>query len=350
MTHTPKRRLLVPLVIAALGLFMVGVAHAQRATISAAMFRRHAASNQVTTTTVASATTSTTVAPTTTTVPPPTTTTTTAPPPPPPPPPPGPTLPTGKGMWIWQPQNADGGDPASIVARAQATGLTHIYVRTGSSVDGPTVGFLDVLLPVAHAAGLKVIGWDFPYLDDPALDADRAIDEILYTLPATGDRLDGFSADIETRHEGVALTADAAATYGAIIRAAVGPDYPLIATVPRPTPARQADYPYGEVTASFSAIAPMVYWINGPPVDPTVEALSFLSQFGKPVMPVGQAYDGSLEGGPPGTPTYHDLEVFIQVAASNGAAGVSFWSWQHASDDMWAAIAAGPEVGAQPPG
>jgi len=327
---------------------MVGVAHAQRSTGSVEhLVLRHTALYPTTTTTTAPPTTSTTVESTTTTTAPPTTTTTA--PPPPPPAAPALSVPTGKGMWIWQPQYADGGDPASIVAHAQAAGLTHIYVRTGSSVDGPTVGFLDALLPVAHAAGLKVIGWDFPYLDDPALDADRAIDEILYTLPATGDRLDGFSADIETPYEGVALTPEAAATYGQIIRDAVGPDYPLIATVPRPSPARQRDYPYAEVTASFSAIAPMVYWINGPPVDPTIEALSFLAQFGKPVMPVGQAYDGGLEGGPPGTPTYHDLEVYMEVANENGASGVSFWSWQHASDEMWAAIAAGPEVG-QPPG
>ena len=34
------------------------------------------------------------------------------------------------------PDQAEGGDVNAIVARARATGLTHLYVRTGSSVDG----------------------------------------------------------------------------------------------------------------------------------------------------------------------------------------------------------------------
>src|SRR3954466_8781339 len=131
MPHKSQRRVVAPIVIVALGLFMAGVAHAQGAPSRASMFRNHIVLPQVTTSTTTTTTTtevppttSTTVAPTTTTVAP---TTTTAPPPPAPP---ALWLPTGKGMWIWQPQYADGGAPAAIVAHAQAAGLTHIYVRT----------------------------------------------------------------------------------------------------------------------------------------------------------------------------------------------------------------------------
>ena len=124
----------------------------------------------------------------------------------------------------------------------------------------------------------------------------------------------------------------------------------MIATVPRPSPRRQADYPYAEVVASFDAIAPMVYWIDVAPDDAVAEAVDFLAGFGKPVLPVGQAYDGSHEGGPPGSPTPEDVDAFINTASAHGAAGVSFWSWQHASDDTWNAIAAAPEVGVKLPG
>jgi hypothetical protein len=255
-------------------------------------------------------------------------------------------LPTGKGMWIYEPRYAEEGDPVTIVMRARAVGLTHLYVRTGSSVDGFTsTEFLDALLPVAHANGVRIIGWDFPYLDDVGADATRAVDAITYTTP-TGDRLDGFSADIETRYEGVALTAENAATYGSMLRNAVGPNYPLIATVPRPSPQRQLDYPYAEVVASFDAIAPMVYWIDVSPVDAAGEAVGYLGVFGKPVLPVGQAYDSSYEGGAPGTPTPADIAAFIDTSTAYGATGVSFWSWQHASEDTWNTIAAAPEMGA----
>jgi hypothetical protein len=99
------------------------------------------------------------------------------------------------------------------------------------------------------------------------------------------------------------------------------------------------------VTASFDAIAPMVYWIDTPPDEDAAQAVDFLSAFGKPVYPIGQAYDGSLEGGPPGTPTGDEIDAFINASAAHGAKGVSFWSWQHASDEMWNAIATAPEVG-----
>jgi hypothetical protein len=253
-------------------------------------------------------------------------------------------------MWLYEPQYVEGGDPVSIVARAQATGLTHLFVRMGSSVDGFNAAeFLDALLPVAHAGGLRVIGWDFPYLENVGADVMRALEAIQYTTP-TGDRIDGFSADIETQMEYVWLSPENAASYGATLRENVGPSFLLIATVPRPSPARQVDYPYPEVVQYFDAIAPMVYWIDQPPDEEAANAVDFLSQFGKPVLPVGQAYDGALEGGPPGTPTADEIGSFVNAADAHGAAGVSFWSWQHASDEMWSAIAAAQEVGVKPSG
>jgi hypothetical protein len=289
----------------------------------------------------------TTAAPTTTTATtaPPTTVATTTTAASPPPPPPAPVVPTGKGMWIWQPDQADGGDPNAIVARAKATGLTHLYVRTGSSIDGFNAAeFLDVLLPVAHANGIRVIGWDFPYFDDVEGDVVRALAAINYTTPS-GDRIDGFSPDVETPSEGVALSADAVYLYASALRSNLGPSYLLIATVPRPSSYRIEDYPYGTLLQYMDAVAPMVYWIDQPPDQEAAEAVDYLSQFGKPVLPVGQAYDGALEGGPPGTPTGDEIDAFINAAQAHGAAGVSFWSWQHASDEMWNAIAAAQEVG-----
>jgi hypothetical protein len=253
-------------------------------------------------------------------------------------------------MWIWLPQYVEGGDAGAIVARAQAAGLTHLYVRTGSSVDGFNgAEFLDALLPVAHGAGLRIIGWDFPYFDDVSMDVARALEAIRYTTPS-GDRIDGFSPDIETPAEGVVLTPENATAYGGTLRANVGPSYTLIATVPRPTNARQESYPYPEVVELFDAIAPMVYWINVSPEEQAAQAVDYLARFGNPVLPIGQAYDGGLEGGPRGTPTADEISAFINTADAHGAAGVSFWSWQHASDEMWGAIAAAQEVGMKRPG
>lgn len=266
---------------------------------------------------------------------------TTAPPAPPAPAPAPPnvrgTLPVGKGMWIYMPERADGGNSQAIVARAQRVGLTHIYVRTGSSKSGfYGAGFLDGLLPAAHAAGIRVYGWDFPYFDDVGADVARAYQAIHYTTPS-GDRIDGFAADIELRSMGVNISPDTAMTYGDALRNSVGYAFPLIAVVPRPSPTL-VSYPYEQVVASFDAVAPMIYWMGNDPAVAVSQAWSRLAPLGKPLFPVGQAYDGGPEGGPAGVPSPAMLQRFMEAAAASGASGVSFWSWQHADDPAWQTI------------
>lgn len=251
------------------------------------------------------------------------------------------TIPVGKGMWIWMPEAAEGGNVDIVVTRAREIGLTHIYVRTGSSRMGfYAQEYLNRLLPAAHAQGIRVYGWDFPYLENWSFDVMRALEAIQYVTP-DGHRIDGFSADIETRREGVNLTAESAFEYGRHLRRWVGPAYPLIATVPRPNE-RLVSYPWAHVLSSFDAVAPMVYWLDRDPGADVVAAVQFLSQFGKPVMPVGQAYDATREGGPPGVPGRAALHRFMEQAEASGSVAVSFWSWQHANQETWDAIRDSP--------
>lgn len=251
-------------------------------------------------------------------------------------------LPFGSGMWIWMPDQVEGGDVAATIGKAQMFGLTHLYVKTGSSWEG-TINreFLTALLPAAHAVGLRVYGWDFPAFVDINVDLTRAVEAIQYTTP-DGHRLDGFSPDIETESEGVLLSAAAASAYANGLRANAGPGYPLIATVPRPSDYTVAFYPYAEVIGPMDAVAPMVYWLNREPDSDVAGALQWLSQFNKPTLPIGQAYDGAPEGGREGNPTYAEISRFIWTSSQHSASAVSFWSWQHASDENWLAIQDSP--------
>ncbi|MGK2948815.1 MAG: hypothetical protein ACSLFP_09590 [Acidimicrobiales bacterium] len=255
-----------------------------------------------------------------------------------------PVLPTGKGMWIWKPELTEGGDAAAIVAKAQQIGLTHLYVRTGSSVQGfHGAEFLDRILPVAHAAGIAVYGWDFPYFRDIGADIDRSLTAIRYRTP-DGHGIDGFVPDIETQSEGTNLSADNARSFSEGLRAAVGPDYTLLVAVPRPSSAMVGGrYPYDAVVGPYDAIIPMVYWLNRQPDTDVTGAIEWLSRYGKPIIPVGQAYDGAPEGGRPGPPPADEIRRFLAAAAEGGATGVSFWSWQHASDEIWSTYAAATE-------
>ncbi len=246
-------------------------------------------------------------------------------------------LPVGKGMWIWLADQAEGGNAQAIVARAQEVGLTHLYVRTASLSQGfYAAPFLDQLLPAAHAANIRVYAWDFPYLDNVDGDVARAVQAITYLTP-DGHRVDGYAADIELQSMGVNITAQTGKHFGVALRRAVGANYPLIACVPRPSPAL-TQFPYADLVASFDAIAPMVYWLGQNPIDHIAGAVRDLEVHGKPILPVGQAYDGGGEGGPPGVPPRDELIKFMQSGDKVGAAGVSWWSWQHADQEAWDAI------------
>ena len=246
-------------------------------------------------------------------------------------------LPVGKGMWIWLADQVEGGNPESIVAKAQSVGLTHLIVRTASLQQGFYAGpFLDRLLPLAHAANIRVYAWDFPWLHNVDGDVARAVQAITYTTP-DGHRVDGYVADIELESMGVNVTPQTGKHFGVALRRAVGPNYPLIACVPRPNPALTR-YPMPDVVAAFDAIAPMVYWLHGDPVDHMASTLQALSAYGKPILPVGQAYDAGAEGGPAGVPSREALIRFMQAGDALGAASVSWWSWQHADQEAWDAI------------
>lgn len=250
-------------------------------------------------------------------------------------------LPTGKGMWFHM-LDQTGLSVDQIVEQAKAAGLSHLYVRLGSSKKGFHGGpDLDRLLPAAHAAGLKVVGWDFPYLHDPNADIQRALDAIAYATP-DGHRIDAFSADIETGSEGVQLAADRVEYYASNVRYYVGPGYPLIGTVPNAC--LNATFPYAEVARHFDAIAPMVYWITRDPAADVACNIDRLAPLGVAVMPIGQAYDPAIDnptliGLMPG---YDHLAAFMRTAAEKGATAVSFWVWHTASPEMWQAITDAP--------
>ena len=93
---------------------------------------------------------------------------------------------------------------------------------------------------------------------------------------------------------------------------------------------------------SFDAVAPMVYWLNRDPGSDTANAMQFLTRYNKPLMPIGQAYDGGPEGGRPGVPPPAELNLFMAKAQQYNATSVSFWSWQHANAPAWEAIKNGP--------
>ncbi|MFN2626029.1 MAG: hypothetical protein ABR520_08100, partial [Mycobacteriales bacterium] len=173
-------------------------------------------------------------------------------------------VPAGTGMWTHLWKRTEGGRASAVVRRAQATGLTHIYVRTGTArggFDGAPV--LRRLLPATRGTGVRVIAWDFPTLRNPVADARRLAAAANYVAPGVGTpRVAAVAPDIETRAEGTHLSRVAVAQYYVALRRALPRDVAILATVPWPSEKRINRYPYATTARFADAFVPMAYWIN----------------------------------------------------------------------------------------
>lgn len=242
----------------------------------------------------------------------------------------------GKGMWTWKVKATEGGEVDAIVDRAMRSGLHQLWVRVGDSQDGfYAAEFLTRLLPAAHRERLAVIGWGYPYLYDPEGDARWSRQAFEFRGPK-GDRLDGFTADLESAAEGPDVSARRATVYLGEL-AASKDGRPLVATVFTPTDRRLKTYPYAAMAPYVDALAPMVYWGCTEPGAAASQAIGRLQGLA-PVHVIGQAYDMAPEGGRLGAPSAAEITRFLDVVRRGGAMGASFWDWQEMTPAEWAAM------------
>jgi hypothetical protein len=244
-------------------------------------------------------------------------------------------------MWIWQWDRTDGGDAHKIVAQAVAERLHQLWIRVGDSMNGfYGAAELDALVAIAHAHGLAVIAWGFPYLWDPVGDAQWTA-QILAWRAADGQRVDGYSADIEEPSEGVMLNAQRAAVYLQLVRRAAG-NRMVVATVYPPTDSnRDGGYPYRAMAPYVDAFAPMVYWECTDPGSDATQGVARLSTL-RPVHVIGQAFNFAGTGGRTVSPSGGEIAEFLGASRRAGALGASFWVWQEATPEEWAAMAGFP--------
>jgi len=240
----------------------------------------------------------------------------------------------GKGMWLttWPSSYLD---VSRVVSRAKAAGLHQLWIRTGGSHEGWYGDrFLRPLLPAAHAAGIKVIAWDFPTLSDPLRDVRRA-DRVL-TGTFGGQRIDGFSPDIETITEGTFNSDQRVRVYLSRIRRDAG-RLPIIATVLRPTPAMLASYPYRAEAPYVDVFAPMVYWSCTEPGAATLQSILPLAKL-RPVHVIGQSFNMASMGGRHGMPTAREIWRFLDVAKRAGAVGASLYLYEQTHRPQWRSL------------
>jgi peptidoglycan hydrolase-like protein with peptidoglycan-binding domain len=230
----------------------------------------------------------------------------------------------GQGMWIWYLSKSDGGNIASIAARAHAAGVATVLVKSSDGSTNYWEQFSPQLVQELHGDGLKVCAWQYVYGSNPAGEAALG-------ARAAEDGADCLVIDAESEYEGRYA---AAQTYIADLRAKIGSAYPLgLASFPyvsyHPT------FPYSVFLGANGAQynLPQMYWKDiGTSVD-TVYANTYIANriYGRAVFPLGQTYGGVSAS---------DLLRFREEALDYGASGLSFWDWQETPASGWSTLAA----------
>lgn len=231
----------------------------------------------------------------------------------------------GQGMWIWQVAATEGGDVDRIAARARDAGLSFVVVKAAhGTVRWPQ--FSPALVDALHAAGLRVCAYQRALARRPASEA-----RVLAGAVAAG--ADCLVIDAEIEYEGRYAQA---AAYVRALRAAVGPEFPVGFTG-FPFVDLHPRFPYSVFLGPGGADVnlPQVYWrmIGVSVTGAMSRTWAQSSVYGRPLRPIGQLFGGTSGG---------DALRFRALAAAGGAAGVSWWVWQHATPAHWRALARVP--------
>ncbi len=245
----------------------------------------------------------------------------------------------GKGYFIWQLQNCEGGSAKAIASKAKQAGLTHVLIKIA---DGANWAYnidrtrdVDLVPPVLTAlksAGIQVWGWHYVRGDNPLgearLGANRA--------RALG--VDGYVIDAEREYKQSGRKV-AAQRYAQELRRLLG-NMPIALSSYR-YPRVHYQLPYAEFLAVCDFAMPQVYFEQAH--DPDVQLRTTLDQYmslpnARPVVPTFPTY--SVAGW---RPTPAEVRLAFSTARKLGLQAANAWSWDFASraahQDLWQAVA-----------
>jgi hypothetical protein len=265
----------------------------------------------------------------------------------------------GKAMWLsFSPSPTDPNayvhlDASAIVTRARASGIRTIELRAAygafSEITPEDRATIDALLDAAAANDISVLAWTVPR--STAFEDLAAAVRLARYRTASGAHFAGLAVDLE---RGDDYLGSGAAGYAALgtylggLRAALGPRYPLVATVEDPflEHLTVADYPYRAIARDASVLQPMAYWRMLSKRAVTTSAVraalrgSYLATSREAGRSVPIDIGGQTAGdGPRGAPPAGEIDAAIDASRRLGAIGITFFDWSATNDAQWRAIA-----------
>jgi ketosteroid isomerase-like protein len=253
----------------------------------------------------------------------------------------------GKGWFIWQVRNTEGGDPNAIANEAVKAGLSHVAIKVadaGVAVNLDPVTKADLLPPIVAALksrGIQVWGWHYVYGYDPVSEGRMGAQRVQQL------GLDGYAIDCEVEYKEPGKDV-AARRYLDELKSRI-PSTPIALCSFR-FPSYHPQLPWSVFLERCDLNMPQVYWEKahnaGAQLTRCVQEFQALKPV-RPVFPVGSAYYNAGW-----SPTESDELEFLQTAKSLGLSGASFYSWDDARRNLqplWSVISNYSWPGGQPP-
>ncbi len=244
----------------------------------------------------------------------------------------------GKGYFIWNIAETEGGDPNSIARAAREAGLGHVLIKiTDGTYAVNNVPSLPLVIDALRAEGVEVLGWGYVYGDYPEKEANIAISRMIEL------GLTWFVIDAESQYKN---KTSQAVTYTNRLRAAL-PNVTLALSSYR-WPSLHREFPWKEFLSRVNVNMPQVYWVNAK--DAGAQLRRSVKEFKefpeRPIIPTGAAYVDNFNVDPTTKaywrPTVDQVREFMATATELGLGGFNFWVWEHAKKflpETWEAIA-----------
>ena len=241
----------------------------------------------------------------------------------------------GKGFFIWQIRNTEGGNASAIANLADQANLSHVLIKIADGTYGYNIDTngTDLVPPVRQALrarGIQVWGWHYVYGDSPLDEANKAIQRIQQT------GVQGYVIDAEGEYK-QAGKAQAATQFMNRLRSAY-PNLPIALCSYR-YPSYHPQIPWEEFLEKCNYNMPQVYWVGAHnPADQlrrSVSEFQAMTPF-RPIIPVGSAYQSGSW-----VPTAADVMEFLRTAKNLNLSAANFWEWANCRaylTSVWNAI------------
>lgn len=226
----------------------------------------------------------------------------------------------GKGMYIWNIRNTEGGNVDQIVRVAVEAGLSHALVKIADGTTDFNGTAAIVLTSALQDAGIEVWGWQYIYGAYPSLEAITAARRIRET------GVSGFVVNAEKEMKGKPAQASA---YMTALKA--NTSVPLGLSTYR-WPSYHPDFPFKEFLAKVDVNLPQVYWLQAH--NPSYQLERCIREYANPalpqvpIIPTGAAF---VEYG--WYPTPEEVRAFMGKAQSS-CEGCNFWVWENTRKNL----------------